>query len=364
MTPSREQAMKLERGALWTAAISGAVGLGLSCLDPGAAAMAYRFAVFACMAPAMGSLIFILIHRITGGQWVSSLAPFLRAAADLLPWIWLFALPMLFFPTPVGSGAPRLAHAGLAYDGFAMVALRAGVIAVVFFGFRWAVADGVGREKDPVNNPRPWVGPVGLIVLVFMATILADDWLESLEPRWHSTAFSVVWMAGQVVSGLALALLGGLWSGARPDSTGSAGRLLGPDWGNLLLTTMIFWCYVAFAQFLIIWAGNLPDEISWYLRREQGVWEFVMPGVAIFGFAVPFLLLLSRRVKSSRMGLGWMAGMLLAAQLAYIGWVILPAGGPPSLDGMLLSVSILAALAGIFINRYARLARCLREGSP
>lgn len=364
MTSSREQARKFERGALWTAAISGAVGLGLSCLDPGAAAMAYRFAVFACLAPAMGSLIFILIHRVTGGQWASSLAPFLRAGAGLLPWIWLMALPILFLPAPAGSGAPSFSHAGFPYDGFAMVALRACAIAVLFFGFRWAVADGVGRDQDPVNNLRPWVGPVGLIVLVFMATILADDWLESLEPGWHSTAFPVVWMAGQVVSGFALALLGGLWSGARPGSAGSAGRLLGPDWGNLLLTTMIFWCYVAFAQFLIIWAGNLPEEISWYLRREEGAWAYVMPGVAVFGFAIPFLLLLSRRVKSSRLGLAWMAGMLLAAQLAYMGWVILPAGGPLSLRGMLLTASILTALAGILMNQYARSARCLREGSP
>jgi hypothetical protein len=336
----------------------------MSRLEPDAAAMAYRFAVFSCMAPALGCLILILIHRITGGQWTTGLASFLRAGAALLPWIWLFALPILFLPPPSGSGSPRLNHDGLGYDGFTMVALRACVFALLFFGLRWAVADGIGRERDPINNVRPWVGPVGLLVLVFMLTILADDWLESLEADWHSTGFTVVWMAGQVVSGLSLAVLGGLSSGARPGSKGSAGRPLGPDWGNLLLTVMIFWCYVAFAQFLIIWAGNLPREISWYLRREVGAWEYVVPGVAVFGFAVPFLLLLSQRVKSSAVGLAWTAGMLLAAQLAYMAWVILPAGRPLSLRAIVLVAAVLAAAAGLFVSRYARAARILREGNP
>jgi hypothetical protein len=355
--------LRLERRGLEFAAAFGIVGLAAACLSPAWVALAYRLAVFGCLTPALGCLILVLIHRITGGQWASDLAPFLRAGAGLLPWIWLFSFPLLFLPPGLG-GAPRGLPPGFAYEAAPMLAARAAVYAGLFFGFRWAVSDGMGLERDPIRNPRSWVGPVGLIVLFFMLTLLADDWLEALEPGWHSTAFPVVWMAGGVVFALALALLGALAAGARPDAEGSARRPLGLDWGNLLLTTMVFWCYVSFAQFLIIWAGNLPEESSWYLRREQGVWECFVPIVALFGFAVPFFLLLSRRFKVSAGGLAGVSGLLVGTQVLYTAWVILPAGGRPTLPAAVLAACFLAAAAGLFLNRYLGAARRLREGSP
>jgi hypothetical protein len=195
--------------------------------------------------------------------------------------------------------------------------------------------------------------------MFFMLTFLADDWLESLEKDWHSTAFTVVWIAGQAMCGLSLCILGGLRVGACPSSKGSAGRSLGIDWGNLLLAAMMFWAYVSFAQFLIIWAGNLPDETSWYLRRQRGAWDYVLPAVSLFGFAIPFSLLLSRRLKQSSAGLACIAGMLLASQLAYTAWLIVPAQENLAPAGGLLSAAFLAASLAFFINRFLRAARLL-----
>jgi hypothetical protein len=353
----------MERGTLWGAAAFAAIGLVAACFAPVWISLAYRLAVFSCLAPSTGCLALVLIHRITGGQWASGLAPFLRAGATLLPWIWLLALPLMVMPSSLG-GPPHSAHPGLGYDGGAMVATRACVYAALFFAFRWAVSDGVGLDRDPLENSRAWVGPVGLIVLFFMVTLLADDWIESLEPGWHSTAFAVVWLSGSVVMGLAFALLGGLWSGAVPESNGVSGRPLGLDWGDLLLTTVVFWCYVSYAQFLVIWAGNLPEETAWYLRREAGAWECVIPAVALFGFALPFFLLLSRRLKRSAPGLAWVTVLLIASQLAYTAWVILPAGGHLPLPGAILAGCFLLAGMGLFINRFAGAAWRLQEETP
>jgi hypothetical protein len=201
------------------------------------------------------------------------------------------------------------------------------------------------------------VGPVGLILIFFMLTFIGDDWLESLEAGWHSTAFPVIWIASQVVSGLALALFCGLRCGAMPDRDGVAGRVLGIDWGNLMLATMMFWMYVAFCQFLIIWAGNLPQETSWYLRRETGAWSFAAPAVAFFGFAVPFLLLLMRRVKRSVPGLSLVAGLLLASQWVYLLWVIAPSQGVPTFAALLLLMTSAGAAAAVFMNRFVRIVR-------
>lgn len=354
-------ARRWERRTGWTAALAGLAALGLIWGDPGDFSIAYRFVVFVLLAPSIGCLIFILIHRLTGGQWAVGLRPFLRAGVALLPWIWLFALPIPFLPLALSRHGPRLAAAAQGYESLPMFAVRSLVYAAIFFGLSRAVLHDAGRDDLPVPKPRPWVGPVGLLVLVFSLTLLGDDWIASLDPGWHSTGFSFVWMTGQAVAGLALALLGGLASGAQPVATGSAGRPLGIDWGNLLMATLLSWCYVAFAQFLIIWAGNLPAEISWFKHRADGLWFWVPTIVAVFGVLLPFLLLLSRRYKATRGGLAVVAVVVLLSQGLYTAWLILPAAGRLSAAGWGLVLALLVTGTGAGLNRYGALARRLRR---
>ena len=363
MTAADHFLQRVERRAGWSAAALAAAALVLGPFEVPWIAAAYRLAAFTCLAPAAGSLVLVLIHRVTGGQWTAGLGRFLGRGVAALPWIWLLALPALLLPWPAASGHRHLPLT-LGYDGLPMVALRAAVVAALFFVLRSWLADGPGALRDPRSNRRPWVGPAGLIMVFFIFTFVGDDWLESLEAGWHSTAFPVIWIASQVVSGLALALLCGLGAGARPDVDGAAGRTLGIDWGNLLLATMMFWTYVTFAQFLIIWPGNLPEEISWYVRREQGGWKWIVPAVALGGFAVPFFLLLSRRLKRSATGLSLVAGLLLATQWLYLFWTIAPAGGSPSLPALLLLLAAAGAAAALFVNRYARGARLAKGEAP
>jgi hypothetical protein len=349
MRPSRAASI-FEQRTLRGGCALGSAAIILAFLEPASISTASRLAVFACLAPALGCLVFTLIHRITGGQWTAGIAPFLGAGVSLLPWIWAFAAPVLLV-------SRRTYDTGLAYDGLGMLAARAVLVGAYFFWIKRALSAGVGSERDARTNVRPWAGPVGLILLFFLLTFLADDWLESLEEGWHSTGFTVVWIAGQAVSGLALCLLCGLGRGVRPPMDGSAGRPLGLDWGNLMLATVMFWTYVAFAQFLIIWAGNLPEETSWYLRRQHGLWAWVPPSVALLGFALPFFMLLSRRLKGSARGLATVALLLLASQLAYISWVIVPIGVGSTAGGGLLELTLLAGALALFANRFASLAR-------
>ena len=362
--PNQLNSLRVERLTRGTAVVAGLAAIGLLGYDPGGFAIAYRFVVFTMLAPAVGCLIFVLIDRMTVGQWAVDLRPFLLSGVSLLPWIWLLALPIPLLPSFLGRPVPRLNSAAQGYDSLPMVLARSGIYAGIFFWLSWAVAREDGRDGTPVRHQRAWVGPVGLLVLVFTLTLLADDWIEGLEPGWHSTGFALVWMTGQAVAGLALALVGGLADGAQPVATGSAGRALGLDWGNLLLATMFAWCYVAFAQFLIIWAGNLPAEISWFKHRSAGPWFLIPPLLAIFGFLVPFLLLLSRRYKTKAGGLAFVALMLLLGQVTYTAWLILPAAGPLSPGGWLLAGALLLAGGAAFINRYAAAARRLGRSSP
>jgi hypothetical protein len=347
-------AAKVERWTFGLTGIFSVVALFLASKDPHSVTAACHLAIFACLSPAIGCATFALIHRITGGKWTAEIAPFIRAGIAMLPWIWLVAAPVLLLG--------RVSYSrGLGYESFAMVAMRSVLLGGFFFGLKWALSDGVGDEQDARRNVRTWVGPLGLILLFFLLTFLADDWLESADANWHSTAFAVVWIAGQGICGLSLCMLGRHLTGSSPLDNGPTERSRGLDCGNLLLAALMFWAYVSFAQYLIIWAGNLPEETSWYLRRAHGAWAYVVPAVAVVGFALPFSLLLSRRLKQSTIGLAWVAGILLATQLIYTMWLIMPIETNLNSWGEWLSAAILAAALALFSNRFFSTARHYRR---
>lgn len=346
--------LRLERSALITGGVALLVSMLLGFLAPNALGGAYRFAAFACLALALGSIVFQLILRLTGGQWGAALHPFLIAGSNLLPWVWLLTLPLLFFP------AREFLEGGVVHDFYASRAMQI-VRALAYGAVFWLLGRGLGRVRHARrlgdHASLRWIAPAGLIVLVFMIHLLAEDWLVALDPGWHSTAFPAVWLSGQALAGLAIALFCAVLGGADPARDGAANRPLGLDWGNLLLAGTMFFAYVAFAQFLIIWAGNLPRETSWYRLRTEGAWRWVILALAVFHFGLPFLFLLSRRFKRLPAGLAGAALLLVVAQLTYLAWLILPAFGPLGPRAFALDVTLPVAALGLFLNRYLAAAR-------
>lgn len=314
------------------------------CFDPAAAAPAFRLAAVVCLQPALGCLIFLLIHHLSGGQWGETLSPMLRAGARLVPWIWpvLGAISVWHWSRP---DLPLPEHAR-PLPGFLTVGLRAIVYEVILIWVRW-IALAPGKER--------FAGPA-LILLVFAGHFLAADTFFVLEPGWYSSAFPIVWMAISSAAGFALALACSLIGGCDPSQPGSAGRAIGLDAGNLLLTSVIFATYVAFMEFLIIWSGNLPNEISWFERRYHHGWQFVMLAIVAAHLAFPFVFLLQRRVKQSGRLLP-IALCVCAGEVVWAVWLILPPftdRGPwlaPLCAGCVLGG------AALFVNRYLRFCR-------
>jgi hypothetical protein len=349
MTTDRPRTSARRRATLVAAGGALVVGLGLGAGQPQALAAAWRFAVFACVGPAVGSLVFFLIYQMTGGEWGRVLLRFLLAGTALLPWLWLLVLPLL-----VTSGAHAALAANPGWASPAAVAVRS-----VVYGAGWfLLAGGARRTAQRLGGGSGGaLGPAGLIAVVFMTHLLAGDWLSALDPRWLSTAFPLVWLIGQAVAGLAVAVIAAVMAGADPARVlGSPGRRLGIDWGTLLFTAAMMWCYVAFAQFLIIWSGNLPVETSWFARRLQGPWRFVPALLLVLDFAMPLGVLLSRRAKQNRRMLLATAVVLLGAQTLHSAWIILP--GDSTMPGMTpwLGLLLAAGLAGVVGVRYLALA--------
>ncbi|MEX1097784.1 MAG: hypothetical protein WED34_17200 [Planctomycetales bacterium] len=156
-------------------------------------------------------------------------------------------------------------------------------------------------------------------------TFAAFDWLMSLDPRWYSTAFGAVVALGGAVAALAVAA--GLMSclGVWPPVHGLAPERLRNDMGNLLLAFVMLWAYLSFSQYLIIWSGDQPSEIEWYLHRVTGFWGALAIGLIALHFALPFLALLSRDLKQDPRWLGGIAGLLIVMHVADVYWTTVPA---------------------------------------
>jgi FtsH-binding integral membrane protein len=172
----------------------------------------------------------------------------------------------------------------------------------------------------------------------------------SLEPAWYSTIYPVMFAVGQLLNGYAFALAVFLLLSDRPPFAGNIHPAHMRDFGSLLLAFVMFWAYMAFSQFLLIWVGNLPEETPWYLRRSREGWQYVIIFIAIFHFAVPFLLLLLRDIKEHRHRLLAVAAGLLVMRFIDIFWWIEPAlNHEGEYFYWLLDVAAWVGVGGLFV---------------
>jgi hypothetical protein len=269
------------------------------------------------------------------------------------PWIYAWCGPT--------TNAEKMQRQSL-YLNVPQFLLRAGVYFVCwlilsYFLNRWS------RRQDETGDPRlaGWMrtlsGP-GLVVCGLTLTFASFDWLMSLQPDWYSTIFSYVFAAGHALSALAFVVLVLALLADHPPLAGLTGPKTLIDLGNLLLAFVMFWTYVSFSQFLLIWAGNLPEEISWYVRRSQGGWLWFAVLLVILHFAVPFALLLSRDMKRNRRNLAIIAGLVLVMRLAALTWDVVPAYEPLGLGphwGDLIACAItVLGVGGVWTATFLR----------
>jgi len=192
----------------------------------------------------------------------------------------------------------------------------------------------------------------GIVLLAFTVTFAVFDWVMSLEPHWFSTIFGMLFLGGQGLGAMAFVIVIAYLLARRADYA----RVLAPtilnDLGNLLLAFVMIWAYLSFSQMLIIWAGNLPEEIPWYLNRIAGGWNIIAILLAVFYFAVPFFVLLSRRNKRQHRRLATIALGIIVARLLDLFFLIMPEFYKGRLGVHWLDVAAIAGIGGLWITMF------------
>lgn len=356
----RPQMDRIQRIALIVAVI----GLGLSAVGAFVTReqffQSYLFSYLFWLGPALGSFFFLMVQYVGGGRWGLVIRRMLEAGAMTLP-----LMAVLFIPIVLGMGslyewshaeavaADEILQAKAPYLNTGFFIIRAVIYFVIWCGIAyllrsWSVDQ--DKRKDPAlaDRLKAISGP-GLVLLVLSLTFAATDWGMSLEPHWFSTIYGVIYLVNYSMLTLCmLTILLHLFGNKAPlSAVMNADRV--HDIGKLMFAVVCLWAYVNFAQYLIQWTGNLPEEITWYLNRILGGWEYLAIAL-IFGlFWVPFFLLLLRQNKRQTSLLVIIALYLLVMQVINWFWLITPAFHPEQFTVSWLDLVTFVGIGGLFV---------------
>ena len=343
-----------------------------------------------CLSFCLGGLALLMVQWCSGGKWGLLIRRPLEAMSRTLPLIFLMFLPIAVFARRLYIWArvtdPEAAlHSGLidamqahaiAYkrpwlhlDGFGGFWVRGVVYFLIFsiwvyFLNKWSLQ----RDSDTVHGNWFWQkrfenlsGP-GLIVYSLVLTGMCVDWVMSLDPTWFSSMYGFLFIVSQGYAALALAVLMVL-ALSQYEPVNAIFRVTEQhDLGKLLFAFVMLNIYMAFSQYLIIWSGNLPNEIRWYMDRITGGWGPVAGLDFLFHWVLPFFLLLSRDIKRNKRKLATVCCIMLFARFWDTWWLIAPNFADERrnlhfLPGMLQYIFVPVAMTAIWLAFYFTVLR-------
>jgi hypothetical protein len=302
-----------------TLAIVAAIGF-LGCaiglmIDPKTALASYLTAWYALSAIPIGAIAVLFTSYLVRAGWTRELHKPLTAAALTMPIVALLFIPVIF---GLGEIYPWVS------DASALPAFKAMYLTPWFFILRAAIylaiwtalavwsARSYGNDAAMVR-----AATAGLIVWALTSSWSGIDWIESVEPHFHSSIYGLFAIDFQLLAGLSFGVAAVLI--LRP-----ARQMSNTAYSATFLSVLLLWAYMHAMQYIIIWSGNIPDEVVWYLKRLDGGWAIALWALYIMQFFVPFFALLSERVRSSNSWLLSLAAVTLALRVLESAVFILP----------------------------------------
>jgi hypothetical protein len=290
-----------------------------------------------CFELTVGSLALLMLYHLTGGAWGTVIRRILEAAMQN---IWLMLA--LFAPIIIGvhrlypwsrpqevAASEHLRFISHQYLRLGLWLPRAGLYFLVFILLVWTLmAFSRRQDREPevsmASALRAVSGP-GAVVYLFLTLFLYTDWLMSLTPDWYSMIYGLIFNAGHGLAAISFAVvIAGLLVRYQPmKSVMQPDQFL--DQGKIMLTFVMMWGWWSYAQWIIFWSGNKPDEIGWYIARTRGGWQWYGLALIVVYFCIPFALLLSRSFKSNPNKLAKLALLTLLARYMDNFWFIGPA---------------------------------------
>ena len=345
----------------------GVVGLALSgvgaFLDPKQFFFSYLFGVVFWTGLSLGMLCVLMMHALTNGGWGFLIRRFLEAGAYVVP-----LMALLFLPVFLGlhhlypwTDPDVVAHSeALQKKQLYLNVPALAVRSVVAFGFwsvaawllnRWSLAQDETADTKYTLRIRAFAAPA-LVAFALVTSLAIVDWVMVLEKDWYSTVFAPQVIMGQILATFAFCSV--LLSLVRPylPWRGLVRTEHFHSLGNFLLAFTMMWAYLAVSQLIVIWSGNKPVEIQWYLHRVAGGWKWLAVFLGLFQFAVPFFVLLGRENKENIRVLRAVAVGVLVAHAIDVLWQIAPSLHPEGLVVSWMDATAFCGVGGVWLAAF------------
>jgi hypothetical protein len=317
---------------------------------------AYLMGYMICFSFAGGGLAMLMLQYVSGGKWGLLLRRPLEAMTRTIWLVGLMFVPIVFlwkhlyqwaaFPT-AGAVAQALANHWVTLEQamtlnakrsmlnptaaiIQAVLVFAILLAFQYFLNKWSLQ----RNADPARGTEPsfdrWrikfenLSGIGILIYAILLTDGAIVWIKSLDVTWYSSIYGLQFLVGQGYAVLALGILTVILLSRYEPMKTMLRATEQHDLGKLAFAFVMLNIYLCFAEFLIIWSGNVPDEIPWYLNRIHGGWWYVCSADVICHWLIPFVLLLSRDLKRNKQKMIWLTCFMIFARCVDMFWLIEP----------------------------------------
>jgi hypothetical protein len=360
-------AKTISQRSLIVGLVFGVIAVVLAFIQPQQFYRAYLLGFMLWLGVALGSMAILMIRHLTGGGWGMVIRRILGAAMRTAPLLAALFIPVILgihklyiWAQPLDQVTDKHLHDHLAEITKTYLTTSGFIYRAIFYFAIWNLLSFLltkwSKETDHPGSPdhtsrfKAIAGP-GLILYGFTISFAAIDWVMSLDPSWISTIFGLVVLIGQVLSAMCFAVVvERILFNYKPMS-----EMLKPDFvhdhGKWMLAFTMVWAYFNFSQWLIIWAGNLPSEITFYMTRLHGGWASIGLILVIFGFAVPFAILLSRPFKRDIRQLVWLAVWMLLMRYVDMFWIIEP-NFSKTLSVTLADIVVPIAIGGFWLSYF------------
>ena len=350
---------------------------------------AYLMGYMTCFNLAGGGLVLLMLQHVTGGKWGLLLRRPLEALSRTLPLVAFFSIFLMIpffgkhlwqwvlYPT---VDAERNAYANgwinqeqeltaifkiRMLNPYALIVETCLIFAVLmtfmFLLNKWSLE----QDADPTRGTEPsfekWrtrfenlSGP-GILIYVILMTLGAIVWIKSLDVTWYSSIWGLQFLVAQGYGVLAISILSVILLSRYEPMKTLLRTTEQHDLGKLAFAFVMLNIYLTFAEFLIIWSGNVPDELPWYLARIHGGWWTICTLDFVCHWLVPFCLLLSRDLKRNKSKMVWLCSWMLMARLIDMFWLIEPnfKGAAGNLVGEPISILAYITVPGCMLAWWA-----------
>jgi hypothetical protein len=360
-------AQTIQQRSLVIGAIAAVVSVAGAFVAPGSFYSAYLIGFMFWLGLSLGCMAILMLYHLVGGAWGTVIRRILESGMMTLPLMFFLFIPILlhlprlyFWARPEvladPKADPKILEIAQSYLNPKGILLRYILYFVIWFGMayflnRWST------EQDSIAGQSTLrfraLSSIGLVIYSLTISFAVVDWVMSLQARWISTIYGLLFVAGEALSAFCFVVVIESILGKRKPMSEYLTDTEVHDHGKFMLAFVMVWAYFNFSQWLIIWAGNLPEEIPWYVRRLNGGWETVGLFLVVFHFAVPFALLLSRQLKRKARTLVRLASWLIFMRIVDIFWHIEPSTHA-TFHVSWLHFTIIAGIGGLWMAYFFR----------